>query len=884
MCRERLAPNGIAFISYNVYPGRHVRQMLREMTLYHTRNIPDLTERIRQARWFLQFLREGRAVSSPWQALLDDEIEALLERDDDSLCHDDLAESNDPVYFRDFAAHAERHGLQYLGEADLYEMFDPPGRLAWLEGDVIEREQYLDFLRVRRFRQTLLCRPEIVLDRQPGPALMERFLFSAPAQIIDGGKIQGLRGIRITAVHEAVNRVAAALGETYPLPLAFDELVPYAGDRDALREILFGLVVGGFADIHVYDFPCEETVTERPRASRLARHQAALSAYVTGACQHVVKLDEVARHLVCLMDGTRDRHQLAEDLAAIPGAPAAGEIGEHLLASLEWLARMSLARRLTGRDTIDAMKIACCLVLGAIFGPPAALAASCESLAALALPDSRITLAQAVPAGELTLPGATDAAARLYKSLPAFCRVAATLEPTSDSDIKIEVWLPASGWNGKFQAVGNGGWAGSISYPAMGQALLRGYATASTDTGHTGGSASFALGHREKLIDFGYRAVHEMTVKSKLVVSAFYGDPARLSYWNGCSTGGRQALKEAQQYPSDYDGIIAGAPANFRTHLQIGQIWTASATLKDPASYIPPGKYPLIHKAVLDACDSLDGVKDGLLENPLRCHFDPAAIQCKGADTSSCLTAPQVEAARKIYAGATNPRTGLRIWPGLMPGERTGLGADRRRPGTHRPGHGVFPVRGIRGCQLGLEDVQLRYRYGTHREARIRDERHRPEPRKIRRARREAAALSRMERPVDHAPEQHQLLQERGGHHGRAGEDRGVRAPVPGAGDGALRRRRRAQQLRHGGSPRAVGGKVQGAGANHCVSPRRRHCGPDPAAVSLPAGRGLERIGQYRLGLQLCMRRRQSLARWSSLDRLEPEAVKKSKMAADERR
>jgi len=318
------------------------------------------------------------------------------------------------------------------------------------------------------------------------------------------------------------------------------------------------------------------------------------------------------------------------------------------------------------------MRVARCLLVAAVFALPVALAASCESLAALALQDSKITLAETVPAGEFTLPGATPAAMRLYQELPAFCRVAAALRPTSDSDIKIEVWLPASGWNRKFQAVGNGGWAGSISYTAMGQALRRGYATASTDTGHTGGSASFALGHHEKLIDFGYRAVHEMTLKSKLVIAAFYGEAARLHYWNGCSTGGRQALKEAQRYPADFDGIIAGAPANFRTHLQIGQIWTAGATLKDPASYIPPAKYPIIHKAVLDACDSLDGVTDGVLENPLRCRFDPAVIQCKGADTPSCLTAPQVEAARKIYGGAVNPRTGARIWPGLMPGSELG--------------------------------------------------------------------------------------------------------------------------------------------------------------------------------------------------------------------
>ena len=308
------------------------------------------------------------------------------------------------------------------------------------------------------------------------------------------------------------------------------------------------------------------------------------------------------------------------------------------------------------------MKIVACIVLTAAGFASGAVAASCESLVKQALPDAQITMALSVAAGEFST----------YKDLPAFCRVAATLTPTSDSDIKIEVWLPASGWNGKFQAVGNGGWAGVISYGAMAQALRRGFATASTDTGHVGGSASFVLGHPEKLIDFGYRSVHEMTVKSKAIIAAFYGNGPKFNYWNGCSTGGRQGLKEAQKYPSDFDGVIAGAPANYRTHHQIGQVWSASATLKDPASYIPPSKYPLLHKAAIEACDAIDGLKDGIIDNPLRCRFDPKTIECKGDDTSACLTAPQVEAARKIYAGATNPRTGLRIWPGLMPGSELG--------------------------------------------------------------------------------------------------------------------------------------------------------------------------------------------------------------------
>ena len=317
------------------------------------------------------------------------------------------------------------------------------------------------------------------------------------------------------------------------------------------------------------------------------------------------------------------------------------------------------------------------LLAMAVFGPAPATAASCESLAALALPDTTITLAQSTPAGAFTPPAGplTKAGPAPFKDLPAFCRVAATLKPTKDSDIKIEVWMPASGWNGKFQAVGNGGWAGSIRYPALAAALRRGYATASTDTGHTGGTGAFALGHPEKLVDFGYRAVHEMTVQAKAIIAAFYGNGPRFSYWNGCSTGGRQGLKEAQRFPRDYDGIIAGAPANFRTHLVAGLLWVAHATLKDPASYIPLGKYPLIHNAVLDACDALDGVKDGVLEDPTRCHFDPKVLECKGDDASTCLTAPQVEAARKIYAPATNPRTGKEIFPGIAPGSELGWAA-----------------------------------------------------------------------------------------------------------------------------------------------------------------------------------------------------------------
>lgn len=317
------------------------------------------------------------------------------------------------------------------------------------------------------------------------------------------------------------------------------------------------------------------------------------------------------------------------------------------------------------------------LFLACSFALPV-FAASCESLASLALPNTIVTAAQIVPAGQFSPPGPAGKGkgANAYKDLPEFCRVAATLKPSSDSDIKVEFWLPTSNWNRKLQSVGNGGWAGVISYSALADAVKAGYAGTSTDTGHVGGSGSFALEHPEQLIDFSWRSEHEMTLKAKAMVQAFYGSAPRLSYWNGCSTGGRQGLKEAQKFPDDYDGIIAGAPAN-RTAISL---WIAFAVLKDPASYIPPAKYPVIHQAALAACDLRDGVKDGLIEDPTRCKFDPKVLLCKNGDGPSCLTAPQVDAARKIYSAATNPRTGQVLFPSLAPGSELNWGIQAAGP------------------------------------------------------------------------------------------------------------------------------------------------------------------------------------------------------------
>src|SRR5262249_16124784 len=169
--------------------------------------------------------------------------------------------------------------------------------------------------------------------------------------------------------------------------------------------------------------------------------------------------------------------------------------------------------------------------------------------------------------------------------------------------------------------------------------------------------------------DFASRAVHEMTVTAKTIINSYYGNAPKFSYWNGCSTGGRQALSEAERYPGDYDGIVAGAPAINASRLQGMQVWAAQAVHKDEASYIPPAKYPMIHDAVLQASDALNGVKDGVLEDPTKCKFDPKTLVCKdGVDAPSCLTAPQLEAAKKLYAGPKNSRTGQQAFPGLEPG------------------------------------------------------------------------------------------------------------------------------------------------------------------------------------------------------------------------
>jgi len=325
--------------------------------------------------------------------------------------------------------------------------------------------------------------------------------------------------------------------------------------------------------------------------------------------------------------------------------------------------------------------IVCASVIVFGFAPHVAQAATCADLAHLTLPTTTITAAVVVPAGTFKpstgpVPPGSQA---LYARLPEFCRVAATLRPSADSDIKIEVWLPTQ-WNGRFQAVGNGAWAGVIPYAPMGQGIAEGYATAGTDTGHVGNNAAFAIGHPEKVIDLGYRSVHEMTVQAKALINSFYGRAQQFSIWNGCSQGGRQGITEAVRYPNDFDGVIAGAPAVNWMHLHAGRMAANRAANRTDAATIPQEKYVLVHNAALDACDMNDGVMDGLIENPLSCRFDPKVLQCKENDGANCLTAAQVESARALYAPVLDSK-GQEVLPGLVPGsEQAWAIAAARRP------------------------------------------------------------------------------------------------------------------------------------------------------------------------------------------------------------
>jgi feruloyl esterase len=298
----------------------------------------------------------------------------------------------------------------------------------------------------------------------------------------------------------------------------------------------------------------------------------------------------------------------------------------------------------------------------------AASVSSCQALTSLKLPDATVTLAQSYGAGEFKIPAAEagpgGAGDQADAPLPAMCRVAVTLTPSSDSDIKMEVWLPLSGWNGRFVGVANFGTGGVLQYRNMIPPFNSGYALAANDTGHTGGGALFAVGHPQKMIDYAYRADHEMTLKAKQIIAAFYGRAPSRSIWVGCSLGGVEGLIEAKRYPQDYDGIVAGAPPNPFPLFNAEQIWGAWLNFHHPEGSIPASKFAMVHQAALQACATPVGLAQGFIEDPEHCRFDPGRLLCKSGDGADCLTAAQLDRLRQLYEGPRDPRTHQVLFPG----------------------------------------------------------------------------------------------------------------------------------------------------------------------------------------------------------------------------
>jgi Tannase and feruloyl esterase len=300
---------------------------------------------------------------------------------------------------------------------------------------------------------------------------------------------------------------------------------------------------------------------------------------------------------------------------------------------------------------------------------PVLHADSCTAIKDLKLPDTTITMAEAVASGDVDGPGL----AKPLHELPPFCRVKGVLRPTADSEIHFEVWMPEKDWNSRFLGVGNGGFAGSIGYQGLAGNLRRGFATAGSDAGHQaeGEDASWAFGHPEKITDFGWRAVHLTAARAKDVIKAYYGKSAAKAYFDSCSDGGREALMEAQRFPEDYDGILAGAPANQWSRMFASGVDVSQVTTGDPRAYISAMKLPAIERAALAQCDASDGVKDGFINDPPKCHFDPSVLLCKAADSLDCLTQPQLNSLKKLYAGGVDGQ-GKSIFPGYVMGDESG--------------------------------------------------------------------------------------------------------------------------------------------------------------------------------------------------------------------
>ncbi len=309
-------------------------------------------------------------------------------------------------------------------------------------------------------------------------------------------------------------------------------------------------------------------------------------------------------------------------------------------------------------------------------------AETCESLSGRSLGSATITAATAVTPPFVIKDEILDQ--QVTVSVP-FCRAQGTIKPSPDSDIRFEVWLPQdSARNGKYEGVGNGGFAGSISYHAMAWAVDAGYAASGTDTGHVApfNDASWARDHPEQIVDWAWRAIHETAGRSKAILKTHYGRSPAHAYFSGCSDGGREALIEAQRFPDDYDGIVAAAPANYWNRLLASFVWNEQALTAEPGGALPMKKLSAVTAAVLAACHG----EDDMLSDPRQCRLDPSVLTCKGVENDSCLTGPQVTTLTKIYSGTRNA-AGEILFPGYQPGSEAGWNISITGDGAN-PGEG----------------------------------------------------------------------------------------------------------------------------------------------------------------------------------------------------
>ena len=333
------------------------------------------------------------------------------------------------------------------------------------------------------------------------------------------------------------------------------------------------------------------------------------------------------------------------------------------------------------------------IALAAVAAAPAYAATStdmCTGLKSLAIPHVEILLATPVE-GSFQEDFAVERKPRTIKGLKSFCRVRGISRPVAGSEIGFEVWLPApASWSHRLHMIGGGAYISNINYKVMTARLDDGDVAVGTDTGHTGSNLKFGWHQPEKIADFGHRAVHESVVAAKAITAAYYREPAKFSYFSGCSTGGYQGLSEAQRYPQDFNGIIAGAPGNNRTSLTLAFLWNYLANHRpgdDQHPILGNDDLLLINRSVVAACDGLDKVRDGVVSDPRQCHFRLATLLCKpganaGAAAGTCLTREQIDAAEKIYRGPRDARTGAAIYPGYPFGtEGVRTGPEDKHPG-----------------------------------------------------------------------------------------------------------------------------------------------------------------------------------------------------------